>query len=81
MEKKWPKEGCYQLTEKSEKWGFGGEVQAIHPDELLLPLAPLVVSLMGSLRVRRYMPSGEGEEEGKGNNVSQEEEYTLDPST
>ena len=56
------------LTEKLEKRGFWGQGQGLAWDKLLVPIAPLVASLMRSLRVfRRCTPVGE--DEGKSKNI------------
>ena len=48
-----PRQGCCQLREKSEKRGSWGQVQGVSKPQtkLLLPIAPLVASLTGNLRV------------------------------
>ena len=44
--------GCFgSLRKKSEKMGPWREVQGVSPDELLLPITPLVARLVGILKV------------------------------
>ena len=54
------------LAGKSEKRGLGDRCRGSSHDELPLPIAPLVESLMGPLEFRRCGPMGEEEGEGKG---------------
>ena len=53
--------GAASLSGTSEN---GGRCRGLAQDKLLLPVAPLVASLLGTLGFRRYVLVGE-EEEGK----------------
>lgn len=46
-----PRRGCCRLTEKSEGRGTWRQRQGVAWDKLPLPVAPLVASLVGTLRV------------------------------
>ena len=54
-----PRQGCFGSLRR-EKGGLRERFRGLAQDKLLLPIASLVASLMGSLRVKEMQTGGEG---------------------
>lgn len=87
-----PKQGCLgsleMLQERNEPWwgcfssqkrGVGDRFRGLAPEQLWLPAAALVASLLGSLEFRRWVPVGKKRGTGKALACSWEGELLLGP--